>query len=330
MTVTPQTNTTLEAIAKALLAHDDFCICGHVSPDGDCLGSQLVLAAALRKAGKRVTCLLARQEPIDVSLSFLPGADELVYAADYDGSCESFIAVDVPTSARLGDAAAVQERADFTITIDHHAVDSVMSQLSYTDPDAASTTMLVWRTVEAMGVGIDADIATCAYTGLMTDTGSFQHQNANAEAFELGAQMVAAGADPAVIAQHVCQNRSVASLELQRLAIAHMRLLGDGAIALSWISRADMEEFGAVKADVEPLIDILRSLRGVRIACILREQETEVRGSFRSKDGTDVAVIAREFDGGGHKAAAGFTMHCSLDEAIEIIGTRLVEALNEG
>lgn len=329
MTVTPQTNTTLEAIAEALLAHDDFCICGHVSPDGDCLGSQLALAAALRKAGKHVTCLLARQEPIDVAFSFLPGASELVYAADYVGSCKSFIAVDVPTPVRLGDAAHLQERAAFTVTIDHHAVDSVMSQLSYTDPDAASTTMLVWRTVEAMGVGIDAAIATCTYTGLMTDTGSFQHQNTNAEAFELGAQMVAAGADPAFIAQQVCQNRSVASLELQRLAIAHMRLLEEGAIALSWISRADMEEFGAVKSDAEPLIDILRSLRGVRVACILREQESEVRGSFRSKDGTDVAAIAREFDGGGHKAAAGFTLHCPLDEAIELVSARLIQALSE-
>lgn len=329
MTVTLQTNTTLEAIAEALLAHDDFCICGHVSPDGDCLGSQLGLARALRKAGKRVTCLLARREPIDVAFSFLPGADELVYAADYDGPCEAFVAVDVPMPARLGDAAEVQKRASFTVTIDHHAVDSVMSQLSYTDPDAASTTMLVWRTVEAMGVGLDADIATCAYTGLMTDTGSFQHQNANAEAFELGARMVAAGADPAFIAQQVCQNRSVASLELQRLAIAHMRLLGEGAIALSWISRADMEEFGAVKSDAEPLIDILRSLRGVSLACILREQDGEVRGSFRSKDGTDVAAIAREFDGGGHKAAAGFTLHCSLAEAIDMVSARLLRALRE-
>lgn len=327
MTITPQTNTMLEAIAEALLAHDDFCICGHVSPDGDCLGSQLALAAALRKAGKRVSCLLARQEPIDVAFSFLPGADELVPAADFEGPCETFVAVDVPTPARLGDAAAVQERAAFTITIDHHAVDEAMSDLSYTDPDAASTTMLIWRTIEAMNVGIDAAIATCTYTGLMTDTGSFQHQNADAEAFELGARMVAAGADPATIAQQVCQNRSVASLELQRLAIERMRLLDEGAIVLSWIRRADMEELGAVKSDAEPLIDVLRSLRGVRIACILREQEDEVRGSFRSKDGTDVAAIAREFDGGGHKAAAGFTLHCSLEEAVERVAARVTRAL---
>lgn len=330
MAVTPQTNTTLEGIAEFLLAHDDLCICGHVSPDGDCLGSQLALAAALKKAGKRVVCLLAREDPIDPALSFLPGADALLPAKAYDGACGTFIAVDVPTPERLGDAAAVQARASSTVTIDHHAVDRAMSDLSYTDPDAASTTMLIWRIVEAMGVGIDEPIATCTYTGLMTDTGSFQHQNANAEAFELGARMVAAGANPAAIAQQVCQNRSVASLQLQRLAIEHMRFFAEGAIVVSWIARSEMDELGAVKADAEPLVDVLRSIRGVRIAAILREQEGEVRGSFRSKDGTDVAAIAREFDGGGHKAAAGFTLHRSLPEAVELVSERLVTALREG
>lgn len=327
MAVTPQTNTTLEGIAAFLLDHDDLCICGHVSPDGDCLGSQLALAAALRRAGKRVTCLLARDEAIDPVFLFLPGADELVPARSYEGPCSVFVAVDVPTPARLGDGADVQARAEATVTIDHHAVERAMSQLSYTDPDAASTTTLVWRVIEAMGTGIDRSIATCAYTGLMTDTGSFQHQNADTEAFALAAKMVAAGADPSAIARQVCQSRSVTSLELQRIAIEHMRFLAEGAIVLSWIGRAEMEDLGAVKADADLLIDVLRSIRGVRVACILREQEGEVRGSFRSKDGTDVAAIAREFDGGGHRAAAGFTLRCPLDEAIEVVSGRLVRAL---
>ena len=85
MAVTPQTNTDLGAIAEALRSRDDFIICGHVSPDGDCLGSQLGLAAALKGLGKRVTCLLAKDEPIDERLGFLPGAAELVPAASFDG-----------------------------------------------------------------------------------------------------------------------------------------------------------------------------------------------------------------------------------------------------
>ena len=93
MAVTPQTNTDLGAIAEALRSRDDFIICGHVSPDGDCLGSQLGLAAALKGLGKRVTCLLAKDEPIDERLGFLPGAAELVPAASFDGIARTFVAV---------------------------------------------------------------------------------------------------------------------------------------------------------------------------------------------------------------------------------------------
>ena len=133
MAVTPQTNTDLGAIAEALRSRDDFIICGHVSPDGDCLGSQLGLAAALKGLGKRVTCLLAKDEPIDERLGFLPGAAELVPAASFDGIARTFVAVDVPTRERIGEAAAaLLEGCDLTVTVDHHAVDSTMTAVSYT------------------------------------------------------------------------------------------------------------------------------------------------------------------------------------------------------
>ena len=178
MAVTPQTNTDLGAIAEALRSRDDFIICGHVSPDGDCLGSQLGLAAALKGLGKRVTCLLAKDEPIDERLGFLPGAAELVPAASFDGIARTFVAVDVPTRERIGEAAAaLLEGCDLTVTVDHHAVDSTMTDLVYVDPDAASTTMLVWELAGLLGAERAGDVAQCCYTGLVTDTGRFQYQN---------------------------------------------------------------------------------------------------------------------------------------------------------
>ena len=168
MAVTPQTNTDLGAIAEALRSRDDFIICGHVSPDGDCLGSQLGLAAALKGLGKRVTCLLAKDEPIDERLGFLPGAAELVPAASFDGIARTFVAVDVPTRERIGEAAAaLLEGCDLTVTVDHHAVDSTMTDLVYVDPDAASTTMLVWELAGLLGAERAGDVAQCCYTGLV-------------------------------------------------------------------------------------------------------------------------------------------------------------------
>ena len=324
MAVTPQTNTTLAAIACALRERDHFVICGHVSPDGDCLGSQLALAAALRQAGKQCACVLARDEEPPRDLAFLPGFDGLVPAARYEGPCEVFVAVDVPTTERVGDAARLQAAADLTVTVDHHAVPEALSALSYTDPDVASTTMLVWELAAVLGAERDRIVATCCYTGLMTDTGRFQYQNADAAAFAAAAEMVAAGAEPAVISRRIYQSRSLASILLEGRNVNHMALSADGAAALSWLSQADFEACGACKADAEPMVDVLRAIDGVEVACMLREQpDGEIRGSLRAKGDADVAAIARAFGGGGHTAAAGFTFAGALVQAVDALAERL-------
>ena len=323
MAVTPQTNTNLASIAEALRANDDFIICGHVSPDGDCLGSQLGLAAALKSLGKRVCCVLAKDEPIDERLAFLPGAADLVPAASFDGRACTFVAVDVPTCERIGEAAASPMRSQVTVTVDHHAVDTTMSDLVYVDPDAASTTMLVWELAGLLGVQRDGDVALCCYTGLVTDTGRFQYQNTDAAAMRAASEMVEAGADPASVSRALFQNRSLPSVRLEGLAVERMVFGAGGSYAMSWLVREDFEATGAVKADAEPLIDALRSVAGVRVACMLREQDDVVRGSLRAKDNTDVAAIARLFGGGGHVAAAGFTLHCSIEEACRLVDETL-------
>ena len=318
MTATPQSNATLADIARELTARDNFVICGHVSPDGDCIGSTLALAHALKALGKRVSWVLAEEGPIDATLGFLPGADRYVAARDYDGPVDTFVAVDVPTIERIGDAAALHDAASFTVTVDHHAVDTRMADASYTDPDAASTTMLVWELVGLLGVDRAGLIAQCAYTGLATDTGGFRFQNADAAAFRAAAEMVDLGACPDIVANEVFQNRALASYRLEALAIERAEFLGEAQdIVLSWLSADDFERFGAQKADAEPIVTTLRSIRGARVACVLREQGEVVRGSLRSKDGTDVARIARMFGGGGHTAAAGLTIAEPLDAALD-------------
>ena len=328
MTVTPQTNTDLASVAEVLKGRDDFVVCGHVSPDGDCIGSQLALAAALRSLGKRVVCVLAKDEPVDARLAFLPGFGDLVPAASYDGPAHTFVAVDVPTRERVGEAAAaLRDACDLAVTIDHHAVDTTMADLVYVDPDTASTTMLVWELAGLLGVERVGDVALSCYTGLVTDTGRFQYQNTDAAAMRAASQMVEAGADPAAVSRAIFQSRTLPSVRLEGVAVERMRFGAGGTYAISWVARADFEAFGAVKADAEPIIDALRSVVGVRVACMLREQGDTVRGSLRAKDGTDVAAVARSFGGGGHKAAAGFTLKCPLDEAIVLVDRTLARVL---
>ena len=102
MATTPQTNVTLAEFAEALDRFESFALCGHVSPDGDCLGSQLALAHALRAKGKRAVCLLAHDDAVDKSFLFLPGANELIPACEFESDVDAFIAVDVPDGLFVG------------------------------------------------------------------------------------------------------------------------------------------------------------------------------------------------------------------------------------
>ena len=150
-----------------------------------------------------------------------------------------------------------------------------------------------------------------------------QYQNTDAAAMRAASEMVEAGADPASVSRAIFQNRTLPSVRLEGIAVERMTFGAGGAYALSWLSCDDFEATGAVKADAEPIIDALRSVAGVRVACMLREQGDVVRGSLRAKDDTDVAAVARSFGGGGHVAAAGFTLSCTLDEARRLVDEAL-------
>lgn len=361
--VTPQTNTTLAEIAQQLLQYQTFCVCGHVKPDGDCVGSTLGLAWMLRSLGKSVTPLLAEDHVLDPSMGFLPLTDEVMSAVAYSQvllegitptcpaevevegeggsmageldalptSCDVFVCVDVPNELRLGEAATALKRgAKLSVTVDHHAVPERMSDLSYTDPEAASTTMLVWKLAKHLGATPDMpgvqELATCIYTGLSTDTGSFMHQNTDERAFACARELVACGANPSKIAQNLYQGRTETSVRIDGIIASNMEIevsTGGKAFAISFISKSDMDSLGASYEDAEHAISLLRSIVGVDVACVLKEQDGMVRGSLRAKDDTDMAAIAREFGGGGHVAAAGFTFEGTLCEALSALRKRL-------
>lgn len=322
--VTPLTNTTLEAIARFIEEHESFAICGHVNPDGDCLGSQLALEQGLRVLGKRVSGLLATDQPIEDKLRFLPGSHNLIPAKDFDEDVDVFIAVDVPNVDRLKDAAAVHDRARFRITIDHHASDTSMADLNYVDPDSASACDLIWELLKLLDC-IDEAQALCALTGIMTDTGRFSYQNTTPACLIHAAETVEAGAEPNLIAREFFQSRSLPSLRLEQLTLARMMFFCDGAFVFSYLKDSDFAEQGAIRDDAEILIDVLRNIAGVRVALILKENGNgEIRGSLRAKDDTDVARVARVFGGGGHKAAAGLTFHGTLAQACEAVPSEVL------
>lgn len=333
MTCTNSTNIDIDGIAKLLLEGNDFAICGHTSPDGDCIGSTLAMKAMLDALGKRSWALVADDDFKSDSLDFMPGFEALEFVGDFEESAHTFILVDVPNEKRLGKhAASVVNRASSTLTIDHHESDTNHSKYRYIDPDSASCTLIMWKIAkellescsdEVLNNPVMRDIAMCCYAGLLTDTGRFMFQNTNEECFAASKEMVETGIDVPRISSRLFQENTLASLKLNALVTDRMKILDKGRIVLSWLSNADLDEVGATNADTEDCINTIRALEGARVACILKERNDTVRGSLRAKDGTNVAEIASEFGGGGHIAAAGFTLECDLIEAIELVTERL-------
>lgn len=329
MGITPHTNITLKELAEKLLEHDYIQICGHASPDGDCIGSALAMELALESCNKKVDVLLALKEPAPKHYDFLPGFDGLVYSGHVKKTADAFLMIDTPNDKRMGFAATkLKDDTPNTFTLDHHAEDERATQFTFTDTSAASTSVLVWELIDFLPVKKTRDIATCCFTGLSTDTGNFQYQNTDIRAFERACEMVKAGANPSLVSENVYMRKSLASYKLQTKVIDNMQIFDGGAGVISSISIEEIEETGAVKGDFDSMINVLRSLDGSKVVAVAREEKTFVKVSLRSLGEIDVRKIAGKFGGGGHKGASGIVMEKPLEEVVELVKDAMHESLS--
>lgn len=295
---------------------DSVVVCAHVSPDGDAVGSVLALTLALRDTGIAAVPTLADEGSRPSTYSFLPGFALLAPARDLNVPAV-FVALDTPNFARLGRAEKLAHDAGTLIVIDHHPDNAEYGHVNVIDSAAASTSQLVWRLLERLEIPAAPEVALCCYVGLMTDTGRFQYENTSPTALREAAAMVEAGADPALAARLVYQERSTAALELDARVLSRLTLANDGRVAYSWVEDADYEATGARAEESENLVDLVRVAKGIDVAFLVRIQADGNRVNLRSKTGHDIGAIARSLGGGGHAAAAGFTTSEPRDRIVE-------------
>lgn len=306
-----------------------IAISGHTNPDGDALGSLLGLGASIRAQfpDKKVDLLLADDGAIPRVYRFLAGADELEPAVHHDERYDVFISVDVPTLGRLADSAAVAKRAHGRVVIDHHPTCEEFGDVTVRVTSAAATAVLVEELLNAAGWPCTPDIATCLLTGVVTDTGGFQYQNANPSAFACASRLVDAGAQPARIALEVYQSQRLEYLHLESIVMSRIEGRAGGRVAFSYAYEDDLRSCGVKPAECDGLIDIVRQVGGTELCLFLREDEPgSVRGNLRSKGSIDISGIAVELGGGGHAAAAGFTFKGTVEQAAQVVLPKL-EAL---
>lgn len=318
-------------IASLIEEAQTIAVCAHTSPDGDALGSGLGLAHIIREMWpeKEVTNLLADSDPVPRIYAFLPGADGFVQAKDYEGDPDLFICVDLPAPSRLNEAEAVLRRSAKVAEIDHHPSEAPFGDVHIVRPDAAAVGVIIAEFAQFLEAPMDVRIADCLFCAVMTDTGRFQYQNANPEAFDIASWLVDAGANPSEVSLHVYQSFRLQYLHLEALVMARIKTFFGGRIAYSYSTEDDLARTGARLDECDGLIDVVRSVDGAEVALFLKELPGGgVRGNLRSKSDYDISVVARELGGGGHKAAAGFTVKGDLDEALSAVLPRLKALLN--
>ncbi|MDO5329449.1 MAG: bifunctional oligoribonuclease/PAP phosphatase NrnA [Coriobacteriia bacterium] len=315
----------IEKIKDKLQDYDNYVICGHVNPDADCIGSQIALNLLLKSISKKTTMLLNGN--LEECFKFLPDSDKFTEKIPEDDY--AFIYVDVAEDKRLNIKGA-SNKATVKFVFDHHQVNNADVDYAYIDSDIASTSMLIWQLAKSLNI-TNKDIATACLCGLMGDTGSFRYQNADADAYSSALEMVKAGASSSEIALNLYQKRSIESFKIEEQVLNNLYIDSEHKFALSCIDADTFEKYNATKADTEGMVDLIRSLGCVDVACLLRqtEKKKKVHGSIRSKTDIDVSVLATKHNGGGHKAAAGFTMNeTNLETAFKTIKNDMVKLMS--
>ena len=313
-------NCTLEEIAALLLAQDKLVLCPHVSPDGDALGSTLALKMALEKAGKKVTVMV--DDDVPKAFGFLPQIDCFVKPADGEVvEADLLVVLDASSLDRIGKVAqAVKAKA--VANIDHHISNTQFADYLYLNTEAAATAEILCNLVEKLGITPDKDLATCLYTGIYTDCGSFRYANTTPGTMRAAAKLLEYGARPNEISDALGTNTR-ANIEMLGKVLQTLAFYNDGKISTLEIN-SDLYD---KDVNTDNFISFARYIEGVDVAVLFKAVEPAVtRVSMRSQD-TDVAAIALSFGGGGHIRAAGCTVELPLEQAkskvLEAIGKAL-------
>lgn len=296
----------------------------HSHPDGDALGSLFAFASILETLGKNVFRFL--EEPVSHNYDFLPDIDLV------NTSLESFrqfvaeagkdivmIGLDCGDDERLGKSKSEFLRIEPFLVIDHHRSHRAFGTISWVDPSRSSTGEMIYELAQALGASISYNCAYNLYVAICTDTGSFRYECTTPRTMHIAADLLERGVRPEEVGSHLYDKYSVERLKLMEMVLATIRLCAKDQIAFMHVSREMLKESGATIQDVEGFVDLPRSLQSVKVAVLIKETSNGlVAVSMRAKGECDVAAVAKEFDGGGHRNAAGFRCHGKTIEQVHM------------
>ena len=311
-------------LLEVLRGASDVLMLGHVHPDADVLGTLFALGLGLEAGGARVT--YAGPHPVPDVLDFLPGADRWQVWSRAPRAWPVIVCTDCPNHDRTeGLLEGARLPGGEVLNIDHHPDNRLYGSVNWIDDGAAATGEMILDLLRALEVDVTPAMALGLYTAIHTDTGSFRYSNTTARTFDAAARLTAFGADPALVSDRLYQRRYRDALHTLGEVLRLVQVSADGQVAWLAVPRGLCSE--AFMA-AEDLVTYPRSIEGVKVAVLLREEQAGViKASLRGKGEVAVNRVAHRFGGGGHANAAGCTLSASLEEATRTLLAAVGEAL---
>jgi phosphoesterase RecJ-like protein len=312
MTATAMSND--EACARACEALKPLrrvAITSHVRPDGDAIGSEIALAAALEGLGKTVRVVNADRTP--PPFDEMPGVGRIEVADRIGDFGEAVVVLECGDLGRTG---LVDLRGRVVINIDHHLGNTEYGTVNWFDVSSAACGEMVFDVIEGLGARLTPEIASHLYMAILTDTGSFRYSALSRRTYEIAGRLVEAGADPVSLGRLAFDSNSLGRLRLFGVVMAAMEVDAAGRIATLHLDHATAAASGASYEDTDGLINLPLTVKAIQAVAFFKQGEPgQYRVSLRSKGDIDVGSVARQFGGGGHKNAAGCSVAASLDDA---------------
>ena len=294
---------------------EKILLISHRKPDGDTLGSCISLKHVISKMGKEVT--MACIDEIPERYSYMPDVHNFIKEFDFR-EYDLLIVCDAGASYMTSYHEVYPDIFDGdvpVINIDHHASNDDFGTLNIVNPNAASTTMMVYKYFKFAGYDFTPVIATALLTGLYNDTGSFMHQNTTPETLRIAGDLLAKGGRVADVSRNLFNTTPVSTLKLWGRVLDNLKINSEG-VAMSVITEKDFKECDADMDELSGAVDFINCVPETKFTVLLHEDEKgNVKGSFRTRnEDVDLEEIASKFGGGGHKKAAGFTLPGKLEK----------------
>jgi len=321
----------LEKAKSFIMENDHFLVVSHLQPDGDAASSTMALGLILEALGKSYA--LANADPMPQKFHYMAGYEHIRHINDADESTKrlyhNVIAVDCADYSRVGSVQLWFSEEATILNIDHHPTNDGFGKVRLIDPEAAATVEILYGLVESLGIGWNKELATCIYTGLLTDTGGFRYSNTTPKVMQIASHMLSCGAEGNHLAEYLLERVAYSHILLLKRALSSLSFEANNRICWMQVTQQDIVETGANNEDLEGLVNYPRNIEGVQVGLLFKEVSPNiVKVSFRSDGNVDVSKFAHSHGGGGHVRAAGCTLRLPLAEAVPFIIEQLQGCLS--